>query len=87
MIAYITICFAQNKRPLFVATLLFELRLDDDNEPGLQMFYKKSYDDDVAVPLCIPRCGCMCKVKTMLELFQSILPTDAEYEAALTLIN
>ena len=70
--------------PPFRACVLIELRLIDRN-PFVSIFYKNSSAEPK--PLFIPKCGTMCPLGDMLDLYQPVLPEDWAQECQLSMLQ
>ncbi|CAD6992511.1 unnamed protein product [Ceratitis capitata] len=70
------------KSPGYTACLLFELRVDENNQAYISIFYKNNSPE--AKLLNIPDCGVACPLEQMYKLYMDILPVNWEQECKLT---
>lgn len=65
--------------PPFASSLHFELFKTQDNEHYLQIFYRKSGEEDLK-PMHIPHCGEKCSLEHFEEIYREIIPVDFHAE-------
>lgn len=72
--------------PPYCSSIMFELyKLNDDY--NLQIFYKNSTIETL-MPLNIPKCGILCPLSKMFELYRDVLPDGRfETECKLSLLS
>ncbi|XP_014092609.2 prostatic acid phosphatase isoform X2 [Bactrocera oleae] len=70
------------KSPGYTACLLFELRIDEHNQPFVSIFYKNTSAEPTL--LNIPDCGVSCPLEQMHTIYKDILPVDWEKECRLS---
>uniref|UniRef100_A0A034VI38 acid phosphatase n=1 Tax=Bactrocera dorsalis TaxID=27457 RepID=A0A034VI38_BACDO len=70
------------KSPGYTACLLFELRIDEQNQPFVSIFYKNNSAEPTL--LSIPDCGVSCPLAKMHTIYNDILPVDWEKECRLS---
>ncbi|XP_065723269.2 prostatic acid phosphatase isoform X1 [Drosophila suzukii] len=68
--------------PPYAACILMEMRLDESNTPLVSIFYKNTTAEPL--PLDIPGCGPSCPLKSLVSLYQDVLPVDWERECKRT---
>lgn len=69
--------------PPYTATILFELmELNDDYY--VQVYYKNSTEP---ILLNLPKCGTLCPLKQMFEIYKDVLPVNWEEECSLSLLQ
>nr|CAB59935.1 acid phosphatase-1 [Drosophila subobscura] len=64
--------------PPYAACIMLEMRVDDSNTPLVSVFYKNTTAEPL--PLDIPGCGLSCPLKTLVKLYQDVLPVNWERE-------
>lgn len=64
----------------YAACVLIELRVKN-NIPHIQIAFKKSWQTNVADILYIPKCGHLCPLQKMYELYADVIPTIPFKEA------
>ncbi|XP_067619397.1 prostatic acid phosphatase [Eurosta solidaginis] len=70
------------KSPVYTACVLFELRLDEKNQPFVSLFYKNTSAEPTL--LSVPDCGVACPLEKMFTIYNDILPVNWEQECKLT---
>lgn len=70
------------KSPGYTACLLFELRIDEHNQPFVSIFYKNTSAEPTL--LNIPDCGVACPLERMYTIYKDILPVNWEKECRLS---
>ena len=73
----------QNDFVGYAACVLIEL-IDKKSEPHIEIFYKKSADENVATPIFIPNCGFSCSLEMVYRLYSKILPSSTFENECLT---
>uniref|UniRef100_A0A1I8P6L9 acid phosphatase n=1 Tax=Stomoxys calcitrans TaxID=35570 RepID=A0A1I8P6L9_STOCA len=68
--------------PPYASCIMFELRLQDKNEPYVSIFYKNTTKEPE--PMYIPDCGIECPLNTLFNIYSDILPQDWDSECKLS---
>lgn len=74
--------FSQLHIPPFASSLHFELYKSKDGEKYVQIFYRKSQEENLS-PMNIPKCGEKCSLDKLYDLYNAIMPGDHQTECGL----
>lgn len=73
--------------PPYAACVMLELRIHN-GEPAVQVFYRNTTSPSQALPaLVIPKCGTICPLSRMYELYAAVLPGEFEDECRVSMLT
>ena len=69
--------------PPYASSLHFELYKTVDDEHYIQIFYRKSDEEELS-PMHIPNCGEKCSLDQFQAIYNDIIPGDFDMECRLS---